>query len=263
VAHFEAISLPKRLAKALPDAPGWIDTRGMLLSDGAVVSGGDSIETGFVVRASSGALSAIAVVGRPAHDAIVRAVDGVTDMTPVLSQPDNAAHVATALASCPPSRAGITWRPERVVLHDLRALSEDEPREDVTIRLLGPDDPIDHLPAGLRFEIFHARSTVPVAVTVVDGRAVSFCYACWTTETLWDVSIDTLEAYRRRGLGARAVRFMIARMNEENRQPVWGASESNAASRALARTLGFRPAAEIVAFSRGPWAYLTQGFDDA
>jgi hypothetical protein len=29
-----------------------------------------------------------------------------------------------------------------------------------------------------------------------------------------------------------------------------------------ARRLGFAPVDEIVVFSRGPWAYLTRGFDE-
>jgi GNAT superfamily N-acetyltransferase len=135
------------------------------------------------------------------------------------------------------------------------------PRADeVPLRLLRPDDPLDHLPSGLRFEIEHARAIAPVAVALADGRPVSFCYPCWVTETLWDVSIDTLDGYRRRGLAARAVGFMIARMRESGREPVWGAMESNVASLALARALAFVPVDEIVVFSRGPWAYFTRGY---
>ena len=124
--------------------------------------------------------------------------------------------------------------------------------DDVPVRLLRPDDSLDHLPAGLRFEMTHARAAVPVAAAWIDDRPVAFCYPCWITETLWDVSIDTLETHRRRGLAARAVRFMIDRMKQEGREPVWGAMESNVASLKLAVTLGFAPVDDIVVFSRGP-----------
>jgi GNAT superfamily N-acetyltransferase len=130
----------------------------------------------------------------------------------------------------------------------------------VPIRLLRADDPLDHLPSGLGYEIGHARAMVPVAVALVDARPVSFCYPCWITEALWDVSIDTLEAYRRRGLAARVFRFMAARMRKDAREAVWAAMESNVASLELARKLGFAPVDEIVVFSRGPWAYFTRGF---
>ena len=137
------------------------------------------------------------------------------------------------------------------------------PDRDVEIRLLAEDDALDHLPAGLRFEMMHAREVAPVAAAFVGRVAASFCYPCWTSESLWDVSIDTLPAYRRLHLAAHVVQFMAARMRREGRAPVWGAVESNRASLRLAERLGFSPVGETVAFSRGPWAFLTNGYDDA
>ena len=94
-----------------------------------------------------------------------------------------------------------------------------------------------------------------------DGRPVSFCYPVWRTETLWDVSIDTLESHRRRGFAAHVAGFMIDRMLEDGREPVWGAMASNEATLRLGRGLGFTPAAEIVVFSRGPCAFLARSFE--
>jgi len=254
--------IARSLARALPDMPRWVDTRGMLLSGRATVSGGETVDAGFVVRALSGALAVIAVVGYPPYTVIAEAVGDVTDMTPLIAQRDNAAHVGRALTSRPASSSGRAWTPERAVLHCLTSPSKSKPADDVVVRLLRADDRLDHLPSGLRFEMVHARAMAPVAVAVVDDRPVSFCYPCWITETLWDVSIDTLEPYRRRGLAARAVRFMTERMKEDGREPVWGAMESNVASLELARKLGFTPVDEIVVFSRGPWAYFTRGFEE-
>jgi len=250
----------KHLAQALPDTAGWVDTRGMLLSGRATISRGDTGGEGFVVRVMSGAIAVVSVVGYPAHDVIARAVDDATELTPVIAQRDNAVHVGQALALCPPSSLGHRWAPERAVLHRLSSEAVSVPADDMPVRLLRGDDQLDHLPSGLRFEISHARQTAPVAVAMADARPVSFCYPCWITETLWDVSIDTLEGYRRCGLAAGAARFMIALMREEGREPVWGAMESNVASLKLARRLGFAPVDEIVVFSRGPWAYFTRGY---
>jgi GNAT superfamily N-acetyltransferase len=255
-------SIAPNLAKSLPDTPGWIDVRGMLLSGHAIVSGGETVEAGFVVRTMSGPLAVVAVVGFPAHAAIAQAVEDVTDMTPVIVQRDNADHVGRALASSPPSTSGRGWTPERAILHRLPSESTVDVSDDAPSRLLRADERLDHLPPGLRFEISQARATAPVGIALVDGLPASFCYPCWITETLWDVSIDTLEPYRRRGLAARVVRFMIARMKNEGRDPVWGAMESNIPSLELARKLGFTRADEIIVFSRGPWAYLTRGFQD-
>ena len=88
-----------------------------------------------------------------------------------------------------------------------------------------------------------------MAAVWADGRPVSFCYPVWQTETRWDVSIDTLAPYRGRGLGARAARTLIRHMRGIGRAPVWGALESNAASRALAARLGFLEAGGIAVFA--------------
>jgi RimJ/RimL family protein N-acetyltransferase len=88
-----------------------------------------------------------------------------------------------------------------------------------------------------------------MAAVWADGRPVSFCYPVWQTETLWDVSIETLETYRRRGFAARAARTMIRHMRQTGRAPVWGALDTNVASRALAAKLGFVENAGIAVFT--------------
>jgi GNAT superfamily N-acetyltransferase len=251
-------TLARDLAAALPDEPRWIEARAMLLSGQAEITGGGSVDGGFVVKILHGALSAIAVVGLPPGAAIVAATKGITSMTPVLAQTDNAAHVGQALAGA----TGATWSGERMILHRLGSQPEaPAPTRELETRLLRRDDPLDHLPAGLRHEMTHARKMVPVAVVIADGVPASFCYPCWRTETLWDVSIDTLEQYRGRELGQRATAFMIELMRRDGREPIWGALESNTASLRLAAKLGFAPDGAIVCFSRGPWALMSGGFD--
>jgi predicted GNAT family acetyltransferase len=88
-----------------------------------------------------------------------------------------------------------------------------------------------------------------MAAVWADGRPVSFCYPVWQTETLWDVSIETLDGYRRRGLGARAARTLIRHMRRSGRSPVWGALDTNAASRALAARLGFLETGGLAVFT--------------
>lgn len=246
------------LANYLPDIPRWLETRALLLSGHADVTGGSTVESGFVARVLHDALSAVAVVGCPPVDAIVRATDGVTSMTPVLAQTENADHVRRALAQAP----GPRWAGERAILHELRTrVASPALSPNLEIRLLRPEDPIGHLPPGLRHEIGHARAMTLVAAVFVNDVAASFCYPCWRTETLWDVSIDTLELYRGRALAERAVQFMIEKMRQEGREPVWGAVESNTASLRLATKLGFQPVESMVCFSCGPWAFLTGGFE--
>jgi hypothetical protein len=244
------------LAAALPDEPPWLETRAMLASGHATITGGETVESGFVVRVAHGAVSAVAVVGQPPPESIAEAVAGTTELTPVLTQPADALHVGQAL-----QRQG-DWTRERAILH-LRdtAVSLRAPLADV--RLLSRSDSLEHLPAGLRHEMTHAQTFAPVAAVFVRNQPVSFCYPVWATERLWDVSIDTLEAHRGRSLGAAAVTFMMDAMRRSGREPVWGALESNQASLRLGAKLGFKPMGEIAVFSRGGWVFLSGGFTGA
>ena len=252
-----------RLAAQLPDEPRWLETRAMLQTGHARVIGGDSVASGFVVRLVHGALSVVAVVGRPARDAIAHAVADVTDFTPIIAQTADRSYVADVLHA--------SWTCERAILHRLTGAGEDSRRVQrdppyasaLDVRLLTLDESVAHLPAGLRHEITHARAFAPIAAVFVEGTPVSFCYPVWITERLWDVSIDTLEAHRGRSLGARAVRFMIDMMAADGREPVWGALESNSASLRLGAKLGFIPAGDLVVFSRGGWVFLSGGFSGA
>ncbi|HZR24536.1 MAG TPA: GNAT family N-acetyltransferase [Vicinamibacterales bacterium] len=248
------------LAADLPDIPRWIETRAMLRSGHATVFGGASAIDGYAVRVVHGAFSVVSVVGRPPASAIVAALDGVTPMTPILAQVDNTEYVERILLEDAPNDFR-GWHRERVIVYSMTSFPDPSPLDpSTTVRLLTERDDLSHLPAGLRFEISHAIHVTPVGAALVDGVPVSFCYACWTTESLWDVSVDTLAAYRRRGLAPHVVRFMVTHHGKDGREPVWGALESNGLSIRLAERLGFTPVDELYAFSRGPWAYLTNGY---
>jgi len=66
---------------------------------------------------------------------------------------------------------------------------------------------------------------------------------------LWDVSIDTLEPYQRRGHATQAAAFLIEHYRGLGKEPVWGALVSNHASRALAARLGFEEVGSLSIFS--------------
>ena len=242
-----------------PDEPRWLETRAMLASGHAVITGGETVETGFVVRVAHGAVSAVAVVGQPPASAIAEAVSGATELTPVIAQTSDADHVAAALGSAN-DRA---WTSERAILH----LRQEPPPHRVPasgeVRRLARSDSLEQLPVGLRHEITHAQDFAPVASVIVGGRPVSFCYPVWRTERFWDVSIDTLEEHRGRSLAMQAVSFMIDLMRREGREPVWGALASNRPSLRLGEKLGFKPVDDIVVFSTGGWVFLSGGFTGA
>ena len=87
-----------------------------------------------------------------------------------------------------------------------------------------------------------------VAAALADGRSVSFCAVSDQTESLWDISIDTLEGYRRQGHAARCVSYLVAEMRRRGKEPVWAAEETNPPSLRPAAKLGFVPVDELVLF---------------
>lgn len=127
------------------------------------------------------------------------------------------------------------WRSEHVVTTDHPTIvlgAEDAPR------LAG-------LPADLREELEGVLARAPVAACLDGDVLAAFCYPGSRTETLWDVSIDTLEPHRRRGCAGAAFARMMELQAREGRRPVWGAEEDNVASMRLAAKLGFEPVDEV------------------
>jgi GNAT superfamily N-acetyltransferase len=230
------------LARSLPDVARWVETRAMLLRGDCEVLGlGGGPAAGgtpaFVARDTL--LPLVAVVGAPAPEAIREGAAAAGDEAIVLAPPAIRFHLAAALPG---------WRATSALLH-LRAApaaAGGEPADGV--RFLGPAEvaALDHLPGALRAELRLGARLGPVAAALVDALPVAFCYAASETEGLWDVSIDTLEPFRRRGLAARAFEALAARLGERGKQPVWGAEAWNEPSLLLAARLGFRPVDELL-----------------
>ncbi|MEO8077890.1 MAG: GNAT family N-acetyltransferase [Acidobacteriota bacterium] len=254
-------ALVARALTRVADLPQWIDTRGMLLSGRATVIAPAGDEGLIVIVPDLGIAS---IVGRPAAPRIAEALATLAGDVNVLAQMEDADHVAHALDG---------WRRQRAIIHVLPGVMPWENEADtntrVFTRLSAPR--FTHVPETLRRELLDAlkgrtvsrfvpgtlpraavrvsRVTVPMAAVWADGRPVSFCYPVWQTETRWDVSIETLAPYRRVGLAARGARTLIRYMRGAGRTPVWGALETNTASRTLAARLGFLEAGGIAVFT--------------
>lgn len=247
----------------VPDRPRWIDTRGMLLSGRSVVfAPSGPADADLITAVPDAALASI--VGRPPIASVRKAVSSLAGDVNVLSQMEDADYVAAALTG---------WRRQRAIIHVLPSALKWERDTDTGARIFSRQTAprFDHVPEHLRRELLDAlngrtvsrfvpghlprssslvsRVTVAMAAVWADGRPVSFCYPVWQTETLWDVSIETLPAYRGQGLGGRAARTLIRHMRATGRAPVWGALETNTASRALAARLGFLETAGIAVFT--------------
>lgn len=229
-----------QLARALPDAPRWVETRSALLSGRGEVFGLDEVgELRFIVRDPEERVAF--VVGRPAEDAIREAASRDRERYVVVAQLGDVTHVAAALPG---------WKASRATIH----LLGDAPRlprvPAGAARLLEVSElaSLVGLPPHLRSELGVAVRRSPIAAGMEDGHPVSFCYAAARTEGLWDISIDTIEENRRQGHAGRCVSLMAEQMGKEDLRPVWGAEEWNRASLRLAEKLGFVPVEELVVF---------------
>jgi len=239
-------SLLDRLAYALPDIPRWLYVRSMLLSGRCevlgLVEGGP--EPQFVAQELEESEDrAVCVVGRPPADAIREAARRNRDGGEFLTSPEGASHILGALPD---------WTATRATLHLLGDASRLPRLAGGEVRPFRASDlaaVTDDLPEGLRSELEVALTRdAPAVAALADGRPVSFCYAADETEGLWDISIDTLGRYRRRGYASRCVSYMVDEMRRRDKEPVWAAEETNPPSMRLAAKLGFVPVDELLVF---------------
>ncbi|HVR69796.1 MAG TPA: GNAT family N-acetyltransferase [Vicinamibacteria bacterium] len=226
------------LALRLPDLPRLVETRAMLLS-GACEVVGDTARGDYVVRSLENPLAAI--VGRPAA-AAVREAAARGGPVELLCGEDAVEGTVAALPG---------WCASPAAVHVLETQSPALARAAADVRLVGAEEPLflSHLPGPLRQELAAARRRSPFAVAFDHDRAVSFAYAPWQTEALFDMSIDTLDGHRRRGLGAATAGLLIQHVLALGKRPVWGALEDNVASLRLAARLGFVPVDRIFVLS--------------
>jgi GNAT superfamily N-acetyltransferase len=229
-----------RLAALLPNVPRWLELRWMLRNLACeILALEEAPELSFL--ALERRTRSVEIVGRPDAEAIASAATRA-EAAEVIAPIESADHVAAALPG---------WAAQPAILH---ALSSEHhlPAMDGRVRLLASEEVADlDVPEELHQELMLAVETArSIAAKFIDGRPVSFCYDGSETETLWDISIDTLEPFRRQGHAAACVGFMIDLMRKRGKEPIWGALEHNAASMGLAGKLGFVPADRIVVFDR-------------
>ncbi|MGF1471492.1 MAG: GNAT family N-acetyltransferase [Rubrobacteraceae bacterium] len=245
----QAIPTPERLAALLPDIPRYLEARSLLLLGSCEVLGLEqgqrgSPEPSFVAREmEEDEEQMIYVVGHPSSEIIREAARRNLNRGMILSTPEDAPHVQGALPG---------WTTTRATLHLLGDASrlpkilEEEVKWFAASDLDAESDRMpEHLVSFLE-EVLDRGA--PVAAAFAGERPVSFCCASDETETLWDISIDTLEEYRRQGHAGRCVSWLVAEMRKRGKEPVWGAEESNPPSMRLAAKLGFVPVDELILF---------------
>ncbi len=240
-------SLRGRLLNLVPDEPVWIEARAALLDPHSRLFGDPR---GFVIRSDRLRLGAVAgdaseSLVREALSDIEDAAADPTALWAVVAPEGFMPEVRTALSDWSFDEADTFREPAGGVLPGREPSAERSP---VRWMLPGESALLEGLPEALASEVSEALDRSEVAAAWVDGRPVSFCYIACESERLWDVSIDTIPDYRRRGLAGECVAWMAAKMRERGQRAVWGAHSENLASRRLALKLGFEPSGRLCLF---------------
>ena len=229
----------QKLASTLPDKQLLLDTRGSLLSRSCELFG--LTKAGFVIRRFDTPL--ICVIGKPAISAIKEAVSKCVAEVEVLTYRESVVHVGSALSD---------WQEEAAIIHEFSKPPDMKEKIDGQVRLANENELLwlkDEFPE-LAKELLEALPFSPIAAFFVENKPVSFCCSTCESESLWDVSIETLPGYQRKGFAECCARFMTQYMFKKGKQPSWGALKSNTASLNLAKKLGFVPVGELYLFSR-------------
>jgi hypothetical protein len=195
------VSLLERALSRIPDEPGHVDVRGMLLSGKAEVrtaAGADPARDGFVVLLPARSLAS--VIGRPPCEVITAAIAELTGDVNVLCAVDDGA----AVASCLPD-----WTGQTAIIHSWTGrIDWDDSAESGTTLFTEADAPdLSHVPDHLRTELIEALfgrprvrflpgelpprgnlsliSGLEMYAAWDGGLPVAFCYPVMQTETLW------------------------------------------------------------------------------
>lgn len=102
------------------------------------------------------------------------------------------------------------------------------------------------LPPELSASVAVAMERRAVFFEAVDGRPAALAWAPLKSERWFDLHVETLPAFQRRGLARSVVQAVVAHERHEGRSPVWGAPASNVAAVALGRSLGFVDCGQIL-----------------
>jgi GNAT acetyltransferase len=215
---------------SLPDLPRWVEARGMLLARrGFVVDTADGCR--LICGRKDRLVVPTTIALSPQVEAVAtREVPGTTILLQDVMLPAGRYHLpdwkaeACTLYTLPPDRAR-GWR------------LPQWPTAPMSIEQIDTADLQHPLRDRLRDAVAH--STVWSAS--MDGQPVAFAYATQTTESWFDLSVETLEGVRNQGLGRAAAMGLIVDHMLRGLRPVWKAVTSNEAGHSVAKRLGFTP----------------------
>lgn len=237
------------LLELLPDSPLWVEARGMLLNGRGKVLGFDAEPQlrGAVVQPDIGLA---VLIGKPTPELVFQATEFADEL---ICPVENAEYLLPFLPDWSRENASFLQLPatrlEKLILRPV----SPETDTDLSTRLLTMEDLVsaEGMPLLLREELQQELDFgTHIFCATWQEKAVAFCFAAACSESLWDISIDSLPAYRRRGHAERCVRFAMSHMAAKGYSPVWGVVDSNRPSRQMAKKLGFEAGPRIAVFTR-------------
>ncbi len=225
----------------LPDIPCWVEARALLLEETCEIFGlREELPLSLVIRDTD--TGSVFIAGDPDTSDIRKAVQGIKGGD-IIAPCGWESWLVNELSG---------WVCSQIMVYRLPGIDF---LPDISAGATGFIDAgplVKRISDELYQELLAAAQHSPIAAAFAsNGQPVSFSYAGAVTETLWDISIDTLPEYRRQGYAALAVTHMIHHMHAQGRQPVWMAVEENPASWRLAEKLGFDMVDRMVMLVRG------------
>lgn len=227
------------VAASLPDLPRWVETRWLLQVNGCKLLGHGGGQGEFFVIHPQAPFGA--VVGRPPPQAFerLRARQGSFELIGQAADAADAAYLKNQLPDWDFGYGLIHTKPPSE--HGPGRLKEENSK----IVVQSPPSP--GLPRVTRK---WGAVAVAMAAWLENERPVSVCAAVCVTESYWDVGIETVEQYRRRGYARVCFEVLERFMAGRGKRPVWSAHERNQASLAMARRLDFSPVNRLVVLEK-------------
>lgn len=94
----------------------------------------------------------------------------------------------------------------------------------------------------LLYDINALRPDVLVAAAVIDNQIAAMAGASMDSELFWQIGIDVMPGYRKKGLAAYLVSALTDEILNRNAIPYYGTWSANIASRSVAAASGYFPA---------------------
>lgn len=229
--------LRDQLLRAVPDRPESVEIRGLLLEPSTDVRGDAAGAVLF-----SAEFSLIALLGEP-RDALI--LDSLRDAGDGALGGEGADGWAI-IAQRPLVHPALEWtRATIMALRDTALLDRAVDAARACVAPLTPDE-LARVPTAYLAELSAAHAIGTVMCARVDDQLASFAYVGFRSESYFDLSVDTIERMRGRGLAQlTAAALIVDEQNTRGGMPVWSVIESNAPSMGAGRKLGFAEVGEV------------------